>query len=86
MYVTVVFSVEYEKQQDPGLMTTGSYPHEGPALTALSPDGRTLALSQHADIHIYNALTGEARQTFSQVHSRKCSYKIIECKFEDICL
>ena len=65
------FSVEYQKGQDPYLLTTGKYNHTGPSLVALSPDGRSVAIATTYSISMYDAESGELAQTFENAHASK---------------
>lgn len=65
--------VEYAKQQDPYLLLTGSYPHSGPCLIALSADAYTVAIAQGTDIWIYSADGKQDEEHIQDVHSQAIS-------------
>ncbi|CAN7988297.1 unnamed protein product, partial [Ixodes pacificus] len=62
-------SVEYQKGQEPYLLTTGEFPCTTPSCLALSPDGRTVAIANEEDIHVFCGRTGSLNVKFEQVHS-----------------
>ncbi|XP_033627085.1 transducin beta-like protein 2 [Asterias rubens] len=63
-------NVEYNKNQDPYLLYTGTYNHTGPSLLALSPDAHTVAIASGVRIMVYNATTGEEEESFEDVHTQ----------------
>lgn len=62
-------TVEYQKNQDPYLLKTGKYNHTGPALIALSPDARTVAIATGSDVVVFEAETTDCAQSFHDVHT-----------------
>merc|ERR1712038_1088990 len=62
-------NIEYNKGQDPYLITTGKHSNTGAhCLIALSPDGRSVAIATGADISLYDAVTAELAATFENAH------------------
>ncbi|ELT99402.1 hypothetical protein CAPTEDRAFT_149780 [Capitella teleta] len=62
--------VEYKKQQDPYLLLTVPYTHNGHySRIALSPDARTVAIATGVDIALFNTVNGDQSATLSSVHS-----------------
>ncbi|XP_077995758.1 transducin beta-like protein 2 [Glandiceps talaboti] len=62
-------NVEYEKNQDPYLLYTGQFDHNGPAKIALAPDGLSVAIATGYDVSLYDATSGEEEETFREIHS-----------------
>ncbi|XP_042146980.1 transducin beta-like protein 2 isoform X4 [Ixodes scapularis] len=62
-------NIEYQKGQEPYLLTTGEFPCTTPSCLALSPDGRTVAIANEEDIHVFCGRTGSLNVKFEQVHS-----------------
>ena len=72
--VAIIFmsSVEFELNQDPKELSRGKFtlPPEGKtALVGLSPDARTVTVTIATDVHVYDAMTGELKQTISKPHN-----------------
>ncbi|XP_076473005.1 transducin beta-like protein 2 [Babylonia areolata] len=61
--------VRYSQGQDAKLLFTGSVSLEGPNLIALSPDGRTVAISGQSSVVFWDALAGKELQTLHKLHS-----------------
>lgn len=61
-------NIEYQKGQEPYLLKTGNFNHQGPCLIALSPNGRTVALAIQSNIVIYSGINGEKQCTLEQIH------------------
>ncbi|CAN7988295.1 unnamed protein product, partial [Ixodes pacificus] len=62
-------NIEYQKGQEPYLLTTGEFSCTTPSCLALSPDGRTVAIANEEDIHVFCGRTGSLNVKFEQVHS-----------------
>jgi hypothetical protein len=64
--------VEFEKGEEPHLLTTGKYKTEGnKACLALSPDGSVLALASASTLTIINAITSKIDKTITNIYSGK---------------
>ncbi|XP_022109650.1 transducin beta-like protein 2 [Acanthaster planci] len=63
-------NVEYNKNQDPYLLLTGSYDHTGPSILALSPDAYTVAIATGAKIWVFDSATGKEEEMFEDVHAQ----------------
>ena len=82
----LLFTVEYQKKQDPCLLQTGQYENAGKSMIALSPDGRTVAIATGTSISVFNGQTGVCEQTFREVHNSKFSYFAAgQCEAFSIC-
>uniref|UniRef100_A0A023FYT8 Putative salivary protein antigen p40 n=1 Tax=Amblyomma parvum TaxID=251391 RepID=A0A023FYT8_AMBPA len=66
-------NIEYQKGQEPYLLTTGEFPPlaEGstPRCLALSPDGRTVAIATDDDVHIFCGRTGQINAKLEHLHN-----------------
>jgi len=67
-------NVEFERGQDPALLTTGSHdfdPDTDPRSVkiALSPDGKTIAASSGADVFIFDTVSCQQVASFADVHA-----------------
>ncbi|XP_072047301.1 transducin beta-like protein 2 [Amphiura filiformis] len=62
--------VEYNKNQDPYLLYTGSYTHLGPSLIALSADANSLAIAHSNRLWVFNTKSGEEEESFEDVHTQ----------------
>ncbi|XP_064459196.1 transducin beta-like protein 2 isoform X2 [Ornithodoros turicata] len=62
-------NIEYQKGQEPYLLTTGEFVDMTPSCIALSPDGRTVAIATHTDVHVFCGRTGKRNILFEQVHT-----------------
>lgn len=51
------------------MLKTGKYNHTGPALIALSPDARTVAIATGSDVVVFEAETTDCAQSFHDVHT-----------------
>ena len=56
--------------QDPYLLHTGKLASSGPCVTALSPDGRTVAIAQDACLYMWNS-SGKDKKIVEDLHSGK---------------
>lgn len=61
--------VEYRKQQDPYLLRTVPCSSSEGSRVALSPDGHVLAVSDGADVSVFNCESGELEERLSAVHA-----------------
>ena len=69
--------IEYAKGQEPYLLQTGTYTHSGPAIIALSSDGRTIGVAVGTSLYMYDANTARLEQTFTNVHTSESREKIL---------
>ncbi|XP_053187177.1 transducin beta-like protein 2 [Scomber japonicus] len=63
--------VEYKKQQDPYLLKTVPCASSEGSRTALSPDGRVVAISDGCNVALYNAASGKLEEELNGVHSEE---------------
>ncbi|KAG8175631.1 hypothetical protein JTE90_004509 [Oedothorax gibbosus] len=63
-------NIEYSKGQEPYLLKSGTHGINSKCISALSPDGRTIAIATTtaADIFLYSAVTGELQAELKEVH------------------
>ncbi|XP_054716385.1 LOW QUALITY PROTEIN: transducin beta-like protein 2 [Uloborus diversus] len=63
-------NIEYDKGQEPYLLKTSPHQSSSKCLTALSPDGRTVAIAETtaSDVTIYSAVTGELQVHLKDIH------------------
>lgn len=59
--------VQYQLQQEPYLLFTGKF-HSDPTYIALSPDGRTVAMSHSNTIALWNTVSKKCDQVMENVH------------------
>lgn len=64
------FLVQYQLQQEPYLLFTGKF-HSDPTYIALSPDGRTVAMSHSNTIALWNTVSKKCDQVMENVHYGK---------------
>ena len=62
-------SVRYSQGQDAKLLFSGPVSLEGPNLIALSPDGRTVAISGESSVVFWDALAQKELETLHKVHA-----------------
>lgn len=65
--------VRYDMGQDPRLLYSGKVTSPGPALIALSPDGRTVAVGVDTSIAFWDAATEQQDELFENVHAESMS-------------
>lgn len=61
-------NVSWELREDPKLLTSGTVPVSGQAYTAMSPDGRVVAISVGTSVYMFNADTAELMETLEEIH------------------
>ena len=61
------FTVQYQLQQEPYLLFTGDF-HPNPTFIALSPDGRTVAMTHSNTIALWNTVSKTSDQVMENVH------------------
>ncbi|KFM56868.1 Transducin beta-like protein 2, partial [Stegodyphus mimosarum] len=64
-------NIEYSKGQEPYLLKTCNHGINAKCITALSPDGRTIAIAPitSSDLYIYSAVTGDFQVKLEEIHS-----------------
>ncbi|GFR97148.1 transducin beta-like protein 2 [Elysia marginata] len=65
--------VRYDMGQDPKLLYSGKVSYPGPALIALSPDGRTVAVGVDTSIAFWDAANEHQDQVLENVHAESMS-------------
>ncbi|XP_062289107.1 transducin beta-like protein 2 [Scomber scombrus] len=63
--------VEYKKQQDPYLLKTVPCASSEGSRTALSPDGRVIAISDGCNVALYSAASGKLEEELHGIHSEE---------------
>jgi len=61
-------NVSWELKEDPKLLISGTVPVSGQAYTAMSPDGRVVAISVGTSVYMFNADTTELMETLEDIH------------------
>ena len=74
LYRVLFYKVEYQKKQEPRLVTTGQHMHTSRAIISLSRDGRTVAIGSTFRLDVFNGLNGELVQTINYMHSGASSH------------
>lgn len=64
-------SVRYSQGQDAKLLFTGSVSLPGPNLIAISPDGRTVAISGDSSVVFWDTITQSESVILQDLHSGK---------------
>ncbi|CAG0886288.1 unnamed protein product [Darwinula stevensoni] len=64
-------NIEYEKGQEPHLISTNKYESQPgeKTLLALSPDGRTVAITSGNDLLLFSAISGNLEKRISNIHT-----------------
>lgn len=64
-------NIEYQKGQEPYLLTTGEFAPAGatPRCLALSPDGRTVAIATDDEVHVFCGRTARLNGKLEQLHN-----------------
>lgn len=70
LYNFYLFLVEYSKGQEPYLLKSCTHGISAKCISAISPDGRTIAIANTAaaDIFMYSAVTGDLQAELRDVH------------------
>lgn len=66
-YNKILFSVEYEKGEDPHLLMTGTWDNTTPASLALSPNAEVLVIAHGSSISFYSTITGALDTTIQDI-------------------
>ncbi|XP_065830793.1 transducin beta-like protein 2 [Oscarella lobularis] len=61
--------VHYKEQQDPRILVTAQYDHQGPSIISLSPEGLVVAITCQMSIQIFNTLDGLLVGQLNNVHA-----------------
>ncbi|XP_043684621.1 transducin beta-like protein 2 isoform X7 [Vespula pensylvanica] len=61
--------IEFEKGEDPHLITTGTWEVTTPANIALSPNGEVLVITHGSSLSFYNTITGALDNTIKDIFS-----------------
>lgn len=62
-----LFAVEFEKGEDPHLLTTGTWDTTTPASLVLSPNGEVLVIAHGSSISFYSTITGALDNTIEDI-------------------
>ncbi|RUS73021.1 hypothetical protein EGW08_019227, partial [Elysia chlorotica] len=65
--------VRYDMGQDPRLLYSGNVSVPGPALVALSPDGRTVAVGVDTSVTFWDAANGQQDEVLENLHADSMS-------------
>lgn len=66
-YKKILFSVEFEKGEDPHLLMTGTWDNMAPASLALSPNAEVLVIAHGSSISFYSTITGVLDTTIQDI-------------------
>jgi hypothetical protein len=62
--------VEYEKGEDPHLLSSGKYNHVGsPSHLAMSPNGEVVVVASGSSLAFYSVQTGECDTVIDDIYS-----------------
>lgn len=69
-----VFSVEYEKGEDPHVLMTGTWDVATPASLVLSPNADVLVIAHGSSISFYSTITGALDTTIDDIFLGTCVF------------
>ncbi|XP_015115655.1 transducin beta-like protein 2 isoform X2 [Diachasma alloeum] len=64
--------IEYEKGEDPRLLTSGTWENKTPAKVALSPNGEVLAIGHDTSLSLFSTISGQLDTTIEDLGFVSC--------------